>query len=315
MASSTKWIFVSGEICIDTKCTYYKFPLTITVIHMLFSWVVCRLHISWVQGGLGGGGLSLERQLREIAPLSLCFALSVAMGNLSLKYIYPSFNQMLGAMSPLITVLLAVVLERKSFTSQTWMSMPVICLGLGVCGAKELNFHPWGAFYCFVATVLRALKSIIQGRLLSPGTKLDSVTLLYYMAPLSAIWLGAMALVMEGSEPLELLLAGFSNAEGSSVTGSFHVIWLLVLSGLNACFLNIANFLVTSYTSAVTLQVLGNVKSCLSIAVSVAIFRNSLTVEQGAGVCTCLFGVWLYNHKPSKGIADKSKAANAEVAR
>eukprot|EP00913_Durusdinium_trenchii_P035515 g33235.t1 len=43
--------------------------------------------------------------------------------------------------------------------------------------------------------------------------------------------------------------------------------YLLVLSGLNACLLNIANFLVTSYTSPVTLQVLGNVKSCLSIAV------------------------------------------------
>ena len=66
------------------------------------------------------------------------------------------------------------------------------------------------------------------------------------------------------------------------------------VSGLNACLLNIANFLVTSYTSParrplglqgcqrqirqaqVTLQVLGNVKSCLSIAVSVAIFRTNV---------------------------------------
>ena len=70
----------------------------------------------------------------------------------------------------------------------------------------------------------------------------------------------------------------------------------------------------------VTLQVLGNVKSCLSIAVSVAIFRtldcalkgpttgfahllrwirwrNSLTMEQAFGVCTCLIGVWMYNQK------------------
>ena len=43
-------------------------------------------------------------------PLSLCFALSVAMGNLSLKYIYPSFNQMLG---PALTPSWAVVVTSR----------------------------------------------------------------------------------------------------------------------------------------------------------------------------------------------------------
>lgn len=120
--------------------------------------------------------MSLQQQLKEITPLSICFALSVAMGNLSLKYIYPSFNQMLGSMSPLITVLLAVLLERKSFSVKTWLSMPVICLGLALCSAKELNFNALGAFYATGATVLRAVKSLMQARLLSH--KLDSVTLL-----------------------------------------------------------------------------------------------------------------------------------------
>ncbi|CAJ1347254.1 unnamed protein product [Effrenium voratum] len=218
----------------------------------------------------------------------------------SLKYIYPSFNQMLGSMSPLITVLLAVLLQRKSFPLKTWLSMPVICAGLAVCSLKELNFNALGAFYCTGATVLRALKSLIQGRLLSPSHKLDSVTLLYYMAPMAAVWLSALMLLMEGAEPILLLLAGLYSEPGTRVTGGGYVLMLLVISGLNACLLNIANFLVTSYTSPVTLQVLGNVKSCLSIAVSVAIFRNSLTVEQAIGVGTCLIGVWLYNQKDQK---------------
>lgn len=298
IASSTKWIFVAGEICVEAKCALYKFPLAITVIHMLFSWFLCRIQIFYVRGGLKGGGLTITQQLKQIAPLSLCFALSVAMGNLSLKYIYPSFNQMLGAMSPLITVLLAVVLEGKQFPMQTWISMPVICLGLCVCGMKELNFNALGAFYATGATILRALKSIIQGRLLSPDQKLDSVTLLYYMAPLSAVWLSLIGLVMEGKEPVMLLLAPLFRESGDpKVTGVGNVVVLLMFSGLNACLLNLANFLVTSYTSPVTLQVLGNVKSCLSIAVSVAIFRNAVSVEQAAGVVGCLFGVWLYNHK------------------
>lgn len=275
---------------------------------MIFSWAVCKIHIFYFRGGLKGNELTLTKQLKEIAPLSLCFALSVVMGNMSLKYIYPSFNQMLGAMSPLITVLLAVVLQRKSFPMQTWLSMPVICAGLGLCSMKELNFNYLGAFYATGATLLRALKSIIQGRLLSPDQKLDSVSLLYYMAPLSAVWLGILAFIMEGSEPIMLLLAALFSESGN-ITGGSYVLGLLILSGLNACMLNIANFLVTSYTSPVTLQVLGNVKSCLSIGVSVAIFRNALTIEQGVGVLTCLFGVWIYNQKGSSSAPKVAKTA------
>ncbi|CAE7831248.1 unnamed protein product [Symbiodinium microadriaticum] len=331
IASSTKWIFVHGRICSvstsppkqqlatalqakDKGCTTYQYPVAITVIHMIFSWMLCRVYIFQLRRGLEGKALGLAQQAREIMPLSLCFALSVAMGNLSLKYIYPSFNQMLGSMSPLITVLLAVVMQQKRFPLKTWLSMPVICVGLAVCSAKELNFNALGAFYASGATVLRAVKSLIQGRLLSTSHQMDSVTLLYYMAPWAAMWLTLIMLFMEGGEPLFLLLTVFDlqglgpDGDGG-VTGAGQVLSLLMLSGLNACLLNIANFLVTSYTSPVTLQVLGNVKSCLSIAVSVAIFRNSLTLEQAIGVCTCLIGVWMYNQKSSPGPSAADKAA------
>lgn len=299
ISSFTKWIFVNGSICIEgTGCTQYKFPLAITVIHMIFSWALCRFYIFHVRGDTEAG-LTYEQQLKEIMPLSACFALSVALGNMSLKYIYPSFNQMLGSMGPLITVLLAVVLQQKSFSMKTWLSMPVICIGLAICSVKELNFNVLGTFFATAATVLRAVKTLIQGKLLS--RKMDPVSLLYYMAPMSAVLLSFLMIFIEGLEPITLLVAPnkcFSAKPGSTpVTGLGTLTVLLMLSGLNACLLNIANFLVTSYTSPVTLQVLGNVKSCLGIAVSVAIFKNSFTLEQLLGVFTCLFGVWIYNQK------------------
>mmetsp|Transcript_6231 Transcript_6231/g.14189 ORF Transcript_6231/g.14189 Transcript_6231/m.14189 type:complete len:356 (-) Transcript_6231:199-1266(-) len=296
MGSSTKWIYLWGQICIEGRgCQTYKFPLAITVIHMIFSWVMCHVHIYYLRGSKAE--LTFYQQFKTVAPLSVCFALSVAMGNLSLKYIYPSFNQMLGSMSPLITVVLAVLLQRKRYNAWTWVSMPVICGGLAVCSTQEVNFNLLGAFYATGATVLRALKSIMQGRLLNSAEKsLDSVTLLYYMAPWAAGLLMLMALFSEGLDPIVLLLSGLYQP-GVVVTGRGHVFALLFISGLNACLLNVANFLVTSYTSAVTLQVLGNVKSCLAIAVSVAIFRNHLAIEQAVGVAACLVGVWLYQKK------------------
>mmetsp|Transcript_116739 Transcript_116739/g.355171 ORF Transcript_116739/g.355171 Transcript_116739/m.355171 type:complete len:340 (-) Transcript_116739:95-1114(-) len=293
MGSSTKWIFLYGKICNESHgCHTYKFPLTITFIHMVFSWVMCFLHMHYVRGAKAD--LSFDQQLRKVAPLAACFALSVASGNLSLKYLYPSFNQMLGSMAPLITVVIAMVMQGKRFNAWTWISMPVICGGLVVCTVREVNFNIFGAFFATGAMVLRAMKSIMQGRLLGPSEKLDSVTLLYYMAPWSAALLLVFGLVAEGTEPLTLLLGGL---RGRGTSGTAYVLLLLLVSGLNACLLNVANFLVTAHTSAVTLQVLGNVKNCLAIVVSVTIFRNQLTPEQVLGVLTCLFGVWLYNWK------------------
>jgi drug/metabolite transporter (DMT)-like permease len=297
LANFTKWTFIYGEVCIKNHCQQYKFPLTITVVHMLFSWGLCHLYIFYLSTSARKVTLSFRQQLSKVVPLAACFALSVAMGNLSLKYIYPSFNQMLGAMTPLITVLISIPMG-KCYNAWTWLSMPVICGGLALCSLKEVNFNFLGAFFAVGATVLRAVKSIIQGKLLvDPSEKMDSVTLLYYMAPYAAGLIGIAALCSEGLTPFTLLNPRLSWSDDSSEepsSGTAKVTMLLFLGGLNACLLNITNFLVTAYTNAVTLQVLGNVKSCLGIAVSVAIFGNPLRPLQGLGMVICLVGVWAY---------------------
>jgi len=313
MGNLTKWIYLYGEVCIDDVCSTYRFPLSITVIHMVFSWVLCRVQIYHIRGAVAE--LGFDQQLKKIAPLSVSFAMSVAMGNLSLKYIYPSFNQMLGALAPVVTVVMAVLIKRKRYNTWTWVSMPVICIGLAVCSGDEVNFHALGALFCLGATVLRGLKSIIQEALLNSEEKsLDSVALLYYMAPWSGALLTVAAILTEGFQPITMLLHGFHLMPGDAkVSGGVNVFALLLLSGLNACFLNVANFLVTSYTSAVTLQVLGNVKSCLAIVISVSIFGNPLKMEQGLGVAACLIGVWVYQKKGQRDGGPAVKRVDSDV--
>jgi len=318
MGSSTKWIFLYGKVCSEQQldeCQTFKFPLSITIIHMLFSWGMCSMQLHLIRRTGPSRTFTLSEQFHKIVPLSASFSLSVGMGNLSLKYIFPSFNQMLGSMTPLITVLLAVALQRKSFNLWTWSSMPIICGGLAICSIMEVNFHALGAFFASSATVLRALKSILQGKLLQ-GEKVDSVTLLYYMAPWAALLLSAVAVVSEGSQPLRMIARGLPGvsslwAPEDRLVGSGTLLLMLAVSGLNACLLNVVNFSVTSLTNPVTLQVLGNVKNCLSILVSVGVFGNTLQGIQGVGVAICLIGVWLYNTRG--GAAKKVEAQSAEA--
>merc|ERR1711957_1055272 len=118
------------------------------------------------------------------------------------------------------------------------------------------------------------------------------------MAPWSAAFLAVLMILSEGTSPILMLI--------TPGDGVFNVIFLLIVSGFNACLLNVTNFLVTSYTSPVTLQVLGNVKNCMAIGVSVAIFGNDLTFDQLVGVAVCLLGVWIYN-KYGKTIKDSKE--------
>lgn len=131
------------------------------------------------------------------------------------------------------------------------------------------------------------------------------MTLLFYMSPWAAALLTAMAIVAEGPDPFTMLWspatlwwftpAGHAPLGARASTGVAYTLGLLALSGLNACLLNIANFLVTFHTSAVTLQVLGNMKNCASIGISILIFGNAIKVSQLGGIVICLTGVVIYN--------------------
>merc|ERR550525_741942 len=110
--------------------------------------------------------------------------------------------------------------------------MVIISSGLVVCSAREANFNAYGAFFVLGATVMRGVKSVIQDRLLGPNEKLDSVTLLLYMAPWSGTLLLFIVFLVEGTEPFGMLLSGFRDGKTSGVP---YVMLLLMISGLNAC--------------------------------------------------------------------------------
>lgn len=295
MANVTKWLFLHGVVCADgLGCWNYEFPLTMTAFDVFVGRFLSGIYMRLFLPDLPE--VSLARQLRDIAPLGVCFGLSIGMGNVSLKYIFPSFNQMIGASSPLITVFMATVMGKR-YNLWTWATMPIICGGLAVCVTQEMNFHWFGALSCVGAAVLRGVKSILQASLLSGEKgerKLDSVELLYYMSPWACLVLLLFAIGLEGSAPW-LIVAWYPFQV--STTGLPTVLSLLLLTALNAWFLSVANLLVTHHTGPVTLQVLGNVKTCLAIMVSVAIFGNTLRLGQCYGVASCLFGVWLYGKK------------------
>lgn len=83
----------------------------------------------------------------------------------------------------------------------------------------------------------------------------------------------------------------------SLLTDSRHDYFFIVFLSMNAMlayFVNLLNFLVTKYTSALTLQVLGNGKGVAAVVVSVMVFRNPVTVGSVTGYFITVSGVVSY---------------------
>lgn len=167
-----------------------------------------------------------------------------------------------------------------------YLSLIPVVVGIVIASGAEPMFNIIGFAAALCATAGRALKSVLQGIMLSDSSeKMDSLSLLLYMAPVAAAALVPIVLYFEPTALANALILGRN--------GGF---WLLLLfNSFLAYFVNLTNFLVTRYTSALTLQVLGNAKGVVAVVISVLCFRNPVTIYSMLGYAVTVFGVVLYS--------------------
>ncbi|KAL9678214.1 hypothetical protein QQ045_016053 [Rhodiola kirilowii] len=272
----------------------FKYPIFLTMCHMtacsLFSYVA----IAWLKM-VPMQTIRSRVQFMKIAALSLVFCASVVSGNISLRYLPVSFNQAIGATTPFFTAVFAYLMTMKREAWLTYATLVPVVVGVVIASGGEPSFHLFGFLMCVGATAARALKSVLQGILLSSeGEKLNSMNLLLYMAPIAVLLLLPATLFMEDN------VVGITLALARD---DIRIIWLLVFNSSMAYFVNLTNFLVTKHTSALTLQVLGNAKGAVAVVVSILIFKNPVSVTGMLGYSLTVFGVILYGEakKRSKG--------------
>ena len=278
----------------------YRYPIFLTALHMLScslysAAAVCWLHLVPLQA------ISSRPQLLKIAALSAIFCLSVVCGNTSLRYIPVSFNQAIGATTPFFTAAFAFLLTCRREPPLVYLALLPVVLGIVLATNSEPLFHLFGFLVCVTSTAGRALKSVVQGILLtSEAEKLNSMNLLMYMAPMAALMLLPVSLYVEGNVAAATL---------AKASGDPRLFLLLLGNATVAYLVNLTNFLVTKHTSALTLQVLGNAKAAVAAIVSVLIFRNPVTVMGIVGFGITIFGVVLYSEAKKRSRSHQSSLA------
>ncbi|RWR85882.1 Triose-phosphate transporter domain-containing protein [Cinnamomum micranthum f. kanehirae] len=269
----------------------FKYPIFLTMCHMTACSLLSYVAIAWMK--IVPMQMVRSRvQFMKIATLGLVFCGSVVSGNVSLRFLPVSFNQAIGATTPFFTAVFAYIMTVKREAWLTYAALVPVVAGVVIASGGEPSFHLFGFIICVAATAARALKSVLQGILLSSeGEKLNSMNLLLYMAPIAVVFLLPATLLMEEN------VVGITLALARK---DFKIIWYLLFNSALAYFVNLTNFLVTKHTSALTLQVLGNAKGAVAVVVSILIFKNPVSVTGMFGYTLTVVGVILYSESKKR---------------
>ncbi|KAF7816051.1 putative sugar phosphate/phosphate translocator [Senna tora] len=227
----------------------FRYPIFLTLCHMLACSLLSYIAISWL----------------KVVPLQTA----------------------VGATTPFFTAVFAYLMTLKREGWLTYITLVPVVTGVMIASGGEPSFHLFGFLMCVGATAARALKTVLQGVLLSSeAEKLNSMNLLMYMAPVAVAFLLPAAIIMEED------VVGITIALARDDS---KILWLLIFNSALAYFVNLTNFLVTKHTSALTLQVLGNAKGAVAVVISILIFRNPVSVTGMLGYTLTVIGVILYS--------------------
>lgn len=288
--------FVTSIMLVNSvKCLYkwsdFNFPLFIASTHMVFAWIATAICLRFYGASIASSSyMAMPERIRKILPFTVLQAASIAASNLALMQLYPSFHEMIQSLTPIFTLITSILFDGKRYNCWAYVAMIPVCGGGAICSFNEVNFSVVGVVLSISAVVFRALKTLLQGRLLC-DQKVNSIVLCYYMAPFNFAIFATASVFTEGLTPLKMLFQHDSFAE------QVYLLTLLTASGVLACAFNILSYLTIKHLSPLGANVIANAKTPAIIFVSMLIFGNPVKLLQIVGLLVTFFGIFLHGQK------------------
>ncbi|XAR56937.1 hypothetical protein NMG60_11024908 [Bertholletia excelsa] len=277
-----KWV-------LSPKYFNFPFPITLTMIHMGFSGVVAFFLVR-VFKVVSPVKMTFEIYATCVIPISAFFASSLWFGNTAYLHISVAFIQMLKALMPVATFLVAVLCGTDKLRWDVFSNMVLVSVGVVISSYGEIHFNIVGTVYQVTGIFAEALRLVLTQVLLQKkGLTLNPITSLYYIAPCSFVFLFVPWYFLENPR-----------MEVSQIQFNF---WIFFSNAISALALNFSIFLVIGRTGAVTIRVAGVLKDWILIALSTVIFPEStITGLNIIGYAIALCGVVMYNYLKVKDV-------------
>ncbi|CAL5412929.1 unnamed protein product [Camellia sinensis] len=286
-----KWV-------LSPKYFNFPFPITLTMIHMGFSGVVAFFLVR-VFKVVSPVKMTFEIYATCVIPISAFFASSLWFGNTAYLHISVAFIQMLKALMPVATFVMAVLCGTDKLRWDVFLNMVLVSVGVVVSSYGEIHFNVVGTVYQVTGIFAEALRLVLTQVLLQKkGLTLNPITSLYYIAPCSFMFLFVPWFFLENP-----------GMEVSQIQFNF---WIFFSNAICALALNFSIFLVIGRTGAVTIRVAGVLKDWILIALSTVVFPEStITGLNIIGYAIALCGVVMYNYLKVKDVGSSQLPADS----
>ncbi|KAJ0975691.1 hypothetical protein J5N97_017656 [Dioscorea zingiberensis] len=290
-----KWVLSSKEI-------NFPYPLGLTLLHMVFSSVLCFVLTKVFKIIEIEDGVTPEIYVTSVIPIGAMFAMTLWLGNSAYLYISVAFAQMLKAIMPVAVFILGTLVGLEIMSCRMLFIMSVISFGVIVASYGEVSVNWVGVVYQMGGVVGEALRLIFMEIFVKrKGVRLNSLSVMYYVSPCSALCLFIPWIFLEKSKM------------DSAGTWNFPPL-ILALNCLCTFALNLSVFLVISHTSALTIRVAGVVRDWVVVLLSALLFADTkLTVINLVGYGIAIAGVVAYNNHKLKKEASRLSTEGSTV--
>lgn len=280
-------ILLNKYILRDLEFNYPMFLSSLGLVSSaLFAYAFVKLNISKLEHS---DKIDQRFWLRNILPVAVCSAATLALGNAAYLYLTVSFIQMLKAFSPVLVLFIAVSFRVDEPTMQVIASVLVICFGTFLASIGEVNFNMFGLILFMLASVAEGVKLVITQKVLTEF-KCGIIEGQYVFAPAGATSLMILSFFFEFRKM-------FENDALSIICANPGIFLLASTMGLAV---NLLTFVVIQATSSVTIKVLSTARNALLVLYQVYFHGEIITALQCLGYVTSLGGFGAYNYFRAK---------------
>ena len=231
----------------------------------------------------------LREYVKKIVPLGLSTCTCMFLGNYAYIGLSLSFLSILKALTPAVTLVLAVIGGMETLSGTGLLSTLLIAYGTGIATVDETNkdvdFH-WTAFISFTTSVLFEASRVVFVSKTLKNTKYSSFDLLAGVGPLIFVIMSTVSCFVERQTILDL------HAEEISFLAR-SMVWIVALSFA----VNISTYAAIKYSSSTTVKVVGCLKNALLMWFGILYQGDvvSATQWQGFGLSTGGFLLYAYS--------------------
>ncbi|KAI8333383.1 triose-phosphate transporter family-domain-containing protein [Chlamydoabsidia padenii] len=279
-----KWMFSAEHY-------NFQYPLFVTSIHMVVQFTFAGSSLLLIPRLRPKSRPTLKEYIFKVFPCALATSLDIGLSNLSLKTITLSFYTMCKSSTLAFVLVFAFLFKLENPNLRLVGIIVIITAGVILMVSDETEFVLSGFIQVMSASALGGLRwALTEVLLRKEGMGLTNpFASIFFLAPAQAVILVIIAGIVEGYGTIFNSAFFISFAEGA------HTMGVILLGGVLAFCMIMAEFFLIKRTSVMTLSVCGIFKEVATIFISTIVFGDRLTVVNIIGLCITLFGIALYN--------------------